>query len=200
MLCVQTGVEDSRRRALPLRLRPVLRQDRRRNGAPVSRFAGGVSQRTMEIAERCNFKLQHGRQSLSRNSPFPPGHTIDSYFEQVCREGLKKRLETAMRQLDLRGVLRTPAAEYESRLELRNRHHQADEVLGLLPHRLGLHQVRARSMAFPLARAADRRPARSSPTAMEITNIDPHAERAALRALPESRARDRCPISTSTSA
>ena len=63
----------------------------------------------MEIAERCNLKLN------KVDNPFPEfavpaGHTIDSYFEQVCREGLKKRLETAVRQLELRGVLRTPIA------------------------------------------------------------------------------------------
>ena len=56
-----------------------------------------VLQRTMEIAERCNFKLN------TVENPFPEfavpeGHTIDSYFEQVCREGYKKRLETAVRQ------------------------------------------------------------------------------------------------------
>ena len=66
-----------------------------------------VLQRTMEIAERCNLKL------AKVDNPFPEfavpeGHTIDSYFEEVCRQGLKKRLETAVRQLELRGVLRTP--------------------------------------------------------------------------------------------
>ena len=40
MLCVQTGREDSRRRSLPLRLRSILRQVRRRDGADFSRFAG----------------------------------------------------------------------------------------------------------------------------------------------------------------
>ncbi|MGA8042601.1 MAG: DNA polymerase III subunit alpha [Terracidiphilus sp.] len=75
----------------------------------------GVMQRTMEIAERCHLKLK------AVDNPFPefavpPGHTIDSYFEQVCREGLRKRLDTAVRQLELRGVRRSTPAEYESRL------------------------------------------------------------------------------------
>ena len=47
----------------------------------------------------------------------PEGHTIDSYFEEVCREGFRKRLETAVRHLGTRGVLRKPVSEYESRLE-----------------------------------------------------------------------------------
>ncbi len=61
--------------------------------------------RTMEIAERCNFKL-HEVDNPFPEFAVPQGHTIDSYFEQVCREGLKKRLETAVRQLELRGVRR----------------------------------------------------------------------------------------------
>jgi DNA polymerase-3 subunit alpha len=74
-----------------------------------------VLSRTMEIAERCNFKLQ------PVSNPFPEfavpqGHTIDSYFEEVCRDGLKKRLDTSVRQLELRGVRRSTPEEYESRL------------------------------------------------------------------------------------
>jgi DNA polymerase-3 subunit alpha len=75
-----------------------------------------VLQRTMEIAERCNLKLS------KVDNPFPefavpPGHTIDSYFEEVCREGYRKRLETAIRLLDQRGLLRSPIHDYEARLE-----------------------------------------------------------------------------------
>ncbi len=71
--------------------------------------------RTMEIAERCNLKLN------KVDNPFPefavpPGHTVDSYFEEVCRAGFKHRMETAIRQLDARGQLRTPIHEYEARL------------------------------------------------------------------------------------
>ncbi len=75
----------------------------------------GVLSRTMEIAERCNLKL------TKVDNPFPEfvvpqGHTIDSYFEEVCKEGLRKRLDTAVRQLELRGVRRSTVAEYEARL------------------------------------------------------------------------------------
>src|ERR1700758_1837418 len=76
----------------------------------------GVAERTMEIAERCNFKL-HPVDNPFPEFAVPEGHTIDSYFEQVCREGLRKRLETAVRQLELRGVRRSTPAEYEARLE-----------------------------------------------------------------------------------
>jgi DNA polymerase-3 subunit alpha len=75
-----------------------------------------LMQRTMEIAERCELKLKPVENPFPEFA-VPEGHTIDSYFELVCREGYKKRLDTAVRQLAARGVLRTPLHEYESRLE-----------------------------------------------------------------------------------
>jgi DNA polymerase III subunit alpha len=77
--------------------------------------APAVVGRTMEIAERCNLKLQ------KVDNPFPDfavpqGHTVDSYFEEVCRAGLKKRLDMAVRQLELRGIRRSTPEEYEARL------------------------------------------------------------------------------------
>src|ERR1700742_491560 len=75
-----------------------------------------VVSRTMEFAERCSLKL------TKVDNPFPEfavpaGHTIDSYFEQVCREGFRKRLDTAVRHLQDRGLLRFPISDYEARLE-----------------------------------------------------------------------------------
>jgi DNA polymerase III subunit alpha len=71
--------------------------------------------RTMEIAERCNLKL-HPVDNPFPEFAVPQGHTIDSYFEEVCRAGLRKRLDTAVRQLELRGILRSTPEEYETRL------------------------------------------------------------------------------------
>jgi DNA polymerase-3 subunit alpha len=76
----------------------------------------GVLERTMEIAERCNFKL-HKVENPFPEFAVPKGHTIDSFFEQICREGYKKRLDTAVRQLEMRGLLRSPRHEYDARLE-----------------------------------------------------------------------------------
>jgi DNA polymerase-3 subunit alpha len=80
------------------------------------RHAPEVVKRTMEFAERCHLKLN------KVDNPFPefavpPGHTIDSYFEEVCREGFRKRLDTAIRHLQERGLLRSSIADYEARLE-----------------------------------------------------------------------------------
>jgi DNA polymerase-3 subunit alpha len=115
MLCVQTGskVHDKER------FRFDSDQFFVKSAEEMARLfpdAPAVLQRTMEIAERCRLKLN------KVDNPFPEfavpeGHTIDSYFEQVCREGMKKRLDTSIRQLELRGVRRASIPDYEARLE-----------------------------------------------------------------------------------
>ncbi|HET6205232.1 MAG TPA: DNA polymerase III subunit alpha [Terracidiphilus sp.] len=127
--------------------------------------------RTMEIAERCHFKL-HPVDNPFPEFAVPEGHTIDSYFEQVCREGLKKRLETAVRQLELRGVLRTPLHEYESRLNFENGIIKQMKYSGYFLIVWDFIKY-ARDNGIPVG------PGRGSATgslvayAMEITNIDP---------------------------
>jgi DNA polymerase III subunit alpha len=115
MLCVQTGakIHDKERFRFDSDQFFVKSADEMASLFPDS---PGVIQRTQEIAERCRLKLS------KVDNPFPEfavpdGHTIDSYFEQVCREGLRKRLDTAVRQLELRGVRRSTPEEYEARLE-----------------------------------------------------------------------------------
>ena len=114
MLCVQTGakIHDADRFRFDSDQFFVKSADEMARLFP---DAPGVLARTMEIAERCNFKLK------AVDNPFPEfavpeGQTIDSYFEQVCREGLRKRFDTSVRQLELRGVQRAKREEYESRL------------------------------------------------------------------------------------
>jgi DNA polymerase-3 subunit alpha len=115
MLCVQTGskVHDKERFRFDSDQFFVKDADEMGRLFPDS---PAVVQRTMEIAERCNFKL-HAVENPFPEFAVPEGHTIDSYFEEVCRAGLRKRQETAIRQLELRGVLRKTAEEYQARLE-----------------------------------------------------------------------------------
>ena len=68
----------------------------------------------MAIAERCNVKIQRV------SNPFPEfkvpeGHTTDSYFEKVVREGFASRMPQIER-LQQQGKLRRPLPDYESRL------------------------------------------------------------------------------------
>ena len=71
---------------------------------------------TMQFPERCNLKLS------KVDNPFPEfdvpeGHTIDSYFEEICRAGFRHRRDTSIRHLESRGLLRKSIADYEARLE-----------------------------------------------------------------------------------
>ena len=75
-----------------------------------------VVNRTMQFAERCHLKL-HKVDNPFPEFAVPDGHTVDSYFEQICREGFRKRLDTSIRHLQDRGLLRSPISEYESSLE-----------------------------------------------------------------------------------
>ncbi len=74
-----------------------------------------VLSRTMQFPERCNLKLNKVDNPFPE-FPVPEGMTLDDYFEQVCREGLKKRLETNVAHLRSRGLLRKTIDEYEARL------------------------------------------------------------------------------------
>ncbi|HEY5330417.1 MAG TPA: DNA polymerase III subunit alpha, partial [Acidobacteriaceae bacterium] len=70
---------------------------------------------TMQFPERCQLEMK------KVDDPFPAfdvplGQTLDSYFEQVCREGWKHRRETTVAHLEGRGILRKSLADYEARL------------------------------------------------------------------------------------
>ncbi|MGA8268447.1 MAG: DNA polymerase III subunit alpha, partial [Candidatus Acidiferrales bacterium] len=70
--------------------------------------------RTVTIAERCNVKIQRV------DHPFPEfqvpeGHTANSYFEKVVREGFNWRLPQ-LEKLAKQGLLRQPLDAYERRL------------------------------------------------------------------------------------
>jgi DNA polymerase-3 subunit alpha len=130
-----------------------------------------VLQRTMEIAERCQLKLKPVK------NPFPvfavpPGHTVDSYFEEVCRTGYRKRLETAVRHLEARGELRSPIHEYDARLE---------HEIGIIKQMsyAGYFLIvwdfikYARDLGIPVGPGRGSAAGSLVAYAMEITNIDP---------------------------
>jgi DNA polymerase-3 subunit alpha len=73
-----------------------------------------VLTRTLEIAERCNLKLEKIANPFPEFA-VPPGYTLDSYFEHITRQGFAQRLEQ-LRLLGDAGRLKHSLAEYESRL------------------------------------------------------------------------------------
>jgi DNA polymerase III subunit alpha len=75
-----------------------------------------VVARTMQFAERCHVKLSKVENPFPQFD-VPPGFTIDSYFEKICREGFRHRLDTSVRHLRDSGHLRHTTEEYEQRLQ-----------------------------------------------------------------------------------
>ncbi len=71
---------------------------------------------TMQFPERCNLKLSKVDNPFPA-FPVPEGETLDSYFEQVCREGLQKRLATSIEHLRASGLLKKTSPEYHARLD-----------------------------------------------------------------------------------
>src|SRR5260370_25267496 len=69
----------------------------------------------MQFIDRCNLKRAKV-DNLLPDFIVPEGETLDSYFEHVCREGLKMRLETAIAHLRDRGILKKTIPEYHERL------------------------------------------------------------------------------------
>jgi len=113
MLCIQTGksIQDTNR------MKFEGSQFFVKDGEQMLRVFEDTPQvlsRTLEIAERCNLRLE------KVPSPFPhfdvpEGFTLDSYFEHVTRQGFARRMES-LRSAASSGRLKHSLAEYEQRL------------------------------------------------------------------------------------
>jgi DNA polymerase-3 subunit alpha len=71
-------------------------------------------ERTVAIAERCNVKIDSVQNSFP-DFQVPEGHTVDTYFEAVSREGFANRVPVLEARAKS-GMLRKTLAEYETRL------------------------------------------------------------------------------------
>jgi DNA polymerase III subunit alpha len=114
LLCVQTGkgLHD------PGRLKFTGNQFFVKSAEEMGRVFGDTPellQRTVEIAERCNIKIEKVANPFPEFA-VPPGFTIDSYFEHICREGFAARNEADIRLLADQGRLKHPISDYEQRL------------------------------------------------------------------------------------
>ena len=113
MLCIQTGksIQETNR------MKFEGTQFYVKNGDEMLRVfkdAPQVLSRTLDIAERCNLRLE------KVPSPFPhfdvpDGFTLDSYFEDITRQGFARRMES-LRTLSANGRLKHSLADYEQRL------------------------------------------------------------------------------------
>jgi DNA polymerase-3 subunit alpha len=70
---------------------------------------------TMQFAERCQLQMKPVANPFPKFD-CPDGMDLDAYFEQVCREGWRKRREAAVKHLEDTGKIRHSIAAYEERL------------------------------------------------------------------------------------
>jgi DNA polymerase III subunit alpha len=70
---------------------------------------------TLAIAEKCNLVIPTGTYHLPE-FPVPAGYTLQSYFDEVAREGLEERLAELRRRRGQGGV-RHPEETYRQRLD-----------------------------------------------------------------------------------
>ncbi len=70
---------------------------------------------TLQIAERCAFELGETK-NIFPEFQVPSGYSLDSYLEEVTREGFQRRLPYLQKQ-EQEGKLRRPLEEYQARLE-----------------------------------------------------------------------------------
>jgi DNA polymerase III subunit alpha len=113
LMCIQTGKTMSD----PQRMRFATDQFYFKTAeemAQVFRELPDALERTAAIAERCNVRIEPVRNSFPEFN-VPAGHSIDSYFERVAREGFAERVPF-LEKLAKQGWLRRPLAEYEQRL------------------------------------------------------------------------------------
>src|SRR5271169_3497528 len=75
---------------------------------------GHALQRTLEIAERCNVRLEKVHDPFPQFE-VPAGYSLPDYFEHITREGFARRLNV-LRELQAAGRLKHSLTEYEQRL------------------------------------------------------------------------------------
>jgi DNA polymerase-3 subunit alpha len=71
--------------------------------------------RTWEIAQRCNISLDEVKEPFPKFG-VPEGHSTDTYFEYVARQGFEKR-RPRLEALRAKGALKHHLAEYAERLD-----------------------------------------------------------------------------------
>ncbi len=118
----------------------------------------------------------------------PEGHTAESYFEQVAREGFAGRVPKLGGNADSEGRLRKPLAAYEQRL--------SDEIAMIKQMRYaGYFLIVWDFIRYARAQGVPVGPGRGSAAgslvsySLRITDVDPLQYDLHLRALPESRTR-----------
>ena len=139
MVCIQTGksIHDTNRMKFQGTQFFVKSHDEM---CRVFKDSPDVLSRTLDIAERCNLRMEKVATPFP-HFDVPPGYTLDSYFEHVTREGFARRLETSA-PIARAGPAEALACRIRAAAGAGTGDHPADEVLGIFPDRLGFHPLR----------------------------------------------------------
>ena len=141
---------------------------------------------SVAIAQRCNLTIPLGKNYL----PAFPDARPASRSTSICATRRRRGSSGGSpRCIPMPASATRKRPEYVARLEFETEDHHPDGLRRLLPDRRRLHQLGASATACRSGPGAARAPARSSPTALGITDLDPLRYDAAVRALPQSRAR-----------
>jgi len=114
LLCIQTGKTMSD----PNRMRfehPVFYLKSREEMRALFGEVEEALDRTWDIAQRCQVKLEKVAEPFPK-FPIPEGHSTDSFFEYVARQGFEKR-RARLEALAAKGQLKHAPAEYAERLD-----------------------------------------------------------------------------------
>ena len=137
----------------------------------LQRHDRSVLSRTMDIAERCNFKLEKvaipSRSSTSRQAT--PSTATSSTSAARDSRSASKLCASSQTQ----GRLKQPLADYEQRLSREIDIIQQMKFSGLLPYRLGLHHVTRSEHSIPVGPGRGSAAGSLVAYAMQITDIDP---------------------------
>ncbi len=113
LLCIQTGKTMSDTHRMKFATDQFYFKTAREM-AEVFREVPDAVSRTVDIAARCNVKIEHFPNALPEFR-VPAGHTPGSFFEKAAREGFATRVPY-LERLSKQGFLRHSLAEYETRL------------------------------------------------------------------------------------
>ena len=158
------GAERQRPRPPALSRRPVLPEDRRRDGADLRGRVPRGHQQHRAHRRALQRRPERRPRTTCRTSTCPRASRSTATSSTSCARGFAERLER-LRTLAVGGIAPPHHRGVRAAARVRDRDDQADAVPGLLPDRLGLHPLRARAGHCRWARAAARPPAAWSRTA-----------------------------------
>ena len=127
-------------------------------------------ERTVAIADRCNVKIEAVKNSFP-DFQVPEGHTVDTFFAAVAREGFAARVPVLESRAKA-GILRKTLAEYDTRLSDEIRMIQQMKYAGyfLIVWDFIRH---ARSQGIPVGPGRGSAAGSLVSYALQITDVDP---------------------------